>query len=115
MRDEIAESLGALCSRCVAGGAEGLLLAARQIQSCAKSTWRSCATARVGLLRGGFFAEAAHALLKLFAERRRSVGIESNEIPERLRSIAAEAGERGRVAIGMARDVFPDGRIRMVR
>src|SRR6201988_5368446 len=67
------------------------------------------------LLRGGFFAEAAHALLQLFAQRSRSVGIECDEIPERLRAMAAQSRQRRCVAIRMPRDIFADRRVRMMR
>ena len=43
------------------------------------------------LLRGGFFAQAAHALLQLFAQWTWRIGIEGDEIPQRLRAIAAES------------------------
>ena len=42
-----------------------------------------------GLLCGGFFAEAAHALLQLLAQGGRRVGIEGDQIPQRLGAVAA--------------------------
>jgi len=53
----------------------------------------SCSLPAVGrptLLGGGFFAQAAHALLQFFAQRAGGVGIKGYEIPERLRAIATE-------------------------
>lgn len=43
------------------------------------------------LLGGGAFTEAAHAFLQFLAQRRRSVWIEGDQIPQRLRTVAAEA------------------------
>jgi len=40
------------------------------------------------LLRGGFFAQPPHALLKFLAKRRGRLRIESYQIPQRLRAIA---------------------------
>jgi|SRR5215469_16635241 hypothetical protein len=48
------------------------------------------AVGRPTLLGGGFFAQAAHALLQFFAQRAGGVGIKGYEIPERLRAIATE-------------------------
>ena len=79
---------------------------------------RCCVGPQAGLptlLGGGFFAEAAHALLELFTQRAGSVGIEGDEIPQRLRAIAAKSRKCGRVAIRMAGDIFADCGVRMMR
>src|ERR1700690_737802 len=67
------------------------------------------------LLGGGFFAEAAHALLELFAQRGRGVGVEGDEIPERLGAIAAQGRKCGSITIRMSRDIFADRGIGMMR
>src|SRR5215467_5037502 len=60
-------------------------------------------TARFGaiLLCGGFFAQPPHALLQLLSQRRWGVGVEGYQVPQRLGAVAAEAGQRGGVAIGV--------------
>ena len=66
------------------------------------------------LLRSGLFAQPAHALLQLLAQRGRRIRIERDEIQQWLRAIATEARERSSVAIRMPRDVFAYRRVRMM-
>src|ERR1700690_97073 len=66
------------------------------------------------LLGGGFFAEAAHALLELFAQRGRGVGVEGDEIPERLGAIAAQGRKGGTNLFRRSPPIFADRGIGMM-
>src|ERR1700735_406278 len=70
---------------------------------------------RCRLLRSGFLAQTAHALLQLLPQRGGRIRIECDEVPQWLCAIPAETRQRSRVAVGMPRDVFADRRIRMMR
>jgi len=58
-------------------------------------------------------AEALEAIAKLALEDGGSVGIEGDEIPERLGFVLAEIGEGGGVGIGMTGDIFANGAVGM--
>jgi hypothetical protein len=59
------------------------------------------------------FTEALQAIAKLALERHGRVGIEGDEVPERLRFVLAEIGERTGVGIRVARNVFADRAVRV--
>src|SRR5258708_24356879 len=67
------------------------------------------------LLRGLVFAEAFQAVAQTALQRQRRVGIEGHQVPQRLAAVAAQPRERGRVRIRMARDVFANRAVRMLR
>src|SRR5262249_9559914 len=60
------------------------------------------------------FAEALEAIAQAALQRRRRIGIESNEIPERLAAVFAQPCESGGVRVGGAGDGFSEGGVGML-
>ena len=70
---------------------------------------------QVKLAAGLGIAQALEAVAETALERRGRVGIEGDEIPERLGFVFAEIAEGGGVGVGMTSDIFADGAVRMTR
>src|SRR5260221_2272063 len=68
---------------------------------------------RFELADGVIFAEALQAIAKTALQRRRSIRIRRNQIPERLAAVFAEIRQSRAIGIGMARNIFAYGTIRM--
>src|SRR5229473_7994997 len=74
--------------------------------------WTLCANG--DLLAGSALPQLAQAVLQFAAEDGGRVGIECDEIPERLAAIFREPRERGRVGVRMARYIFADRGVGML-
>ena len=66
------------------------------------------------LFAGSTLPQLAQAVLQFAAQDGGRVGIERDEVPQRLAAVFGEPGERGGVGIGMARDIFTDRGVRML-